>query len=216
MRIADFHPNRFVAPANITREMQKRYVTLFPEGGTIADLGCGEGIFLDLLKESGRKGIGIDLTQDFINKCRNREHEAHVQDVFEFLNENPGKFDGVFASHLIEHFQTKDGLQLLELIYDSLATNGLLVLITPTYRDIRVSSERFWLDISHVRPYPLPLLIEVFQHLGFKVQEKGFTKDERGWFQPKRIFRNAYYLLSKLRFGRYYGLGDTIIVGKKV
>jgi SAM-dependent methyltransferase len=215
VKLSEFHPNRFVAPRPVTRRMQARFVHYFPPAGTVLDIGCGEGVFLDLLNESGRVGIGVEHTTELAQQCRAHGHTVFGQDVFRFLRSRKNRFDGIFASHLIEHFPTSDGLRLLQSAYDALRENGVLVIITPTFRDILVSGERFWLDISHVRPYPLPLLHELLTHLGLEIVDEGYEPSTKAWKQFRRLRSYLYYVLAKLRFGRYYDVGDTFIVGKK-
>jgi 2-polyprenyl-3-methyl-5-hydroxy-6-metoxy-1,4-benzoquinol methylase len=216
MHIDEFHPNKFVAPKDTVRKIQQPYTDYFPTGGTVADLGCGEGVFLELLRESGRTGIGVDLTKEFVRSINARGMKAVRKDVFEFLSKNKSKFDGVFASHLIEHFSTSQTLKMIQGMFDSLRPGGVAVLMTPTYDDLLVSSERFWLDITHVRPYPLLLLKEVFRHVGFELVNSGYDPNTRirgSMMKPHVYLRNFIY---KIRFGRYYNLGDTFIVGKKI
>ncbi|HTR81636.1 MAG TPA: class I SAM-dependent methyltransferase [Bacteroidota bacterium] len=216
MNISTFHANKFVADADKTRTMQRRYVDYFRKGETVADLGCGEGIFLSLLAEAGIKGVGVDLTPQFVEGIRQRGLDAHCADVFSFLHDHPQSFDGVIASHLIEHFPAERGLQLMQAMFDSLRVGGRMILITPTYRDILVSSERFWLDITHVRPYPLLLLKAVFEHLGLEVADSGADPGTR--MRPSIVHLRSFvrYWSAKLRFGKYFDIGDTFIVGKKI
>lgn len=216
MNLSEFHPNRFVAPRPVTRMMQQRFVHYFPPKGTVLDLGCGEGVFLDVLRESGRRGIGVEHSKEFAQQCRANGHMVFEQDVFHFLRSRKNRFDGIFASHLIEHFETRAGLRLLQLAYDALRERGVLIIVTPTFRDILVSGERFWLDISHVRPYPLPLLHELFTHLGLEIVDEGYEPSTKAWRQFRRLRSYLYYVLAKLRFGRYYDVGDTFIVGRKI
>lgn len=215
MNLSEFHPNRFVAPAAVTRKMQLRFVEVFPAAGTVLDIGCGEGVFLELLQQSGRKGVGVEHTREFVQQCRAKGLEVHEQDVFRFLEGQKDTFDGLWASHLIEHFPTREGLQLLQLMYESLRENGILAIVTPTYRDLLVSTERFWLDISHARPYPLPLLEELFKHLGLDIVDKGYEPSTKSWRQFTRLRSYLFYAVEKLRFAGHYDLGDTYIIGKK-
>jgi SAM-dependent methyltransferase len=168
-----------------------------------------------LLKESGRTGVGVDLTDQYVVSLREEGFSAIRQDVFEFLKSHPATFDGVFASHLIEHFPTQDALRLLELMYESLRSGGTLLLITPSYEDIIVSGERFWLDVSHVRPYPLQLLDAVLKHLGMEITDKGHEPSTR--VRPKITSPRSFvrYWVAKLRFGKLYDVGDAFIVAKK-
>lgn len=215
MRARDFYPSHFVATDETVRTIQRRFVHYFPAGGTVADLGCGAGVFLDLLQQSGRKGIGVDHLDYCITRCRERGLEAIQQNVFDFLSQHTGRLDGIMASHLIEHFPTNDGLELIQLMYDALKPSGVVFIMTPTYHDILVSSERFWLDVSHVRPYPIRLLEAIFQHVGFQVIDQGYdpvTKVRPGIIHPRSFYR---WMMGKIRFGKMYDVGDAFIVGTK-
>ncbi|MBI3189637.1 MAG: hypothetical protein HYZ33_03215 [Ignavibacteriales bacterium] len=100
-------------------------------------------------------------------------------------------------------------------MYNALRPDGIIFLMTPAYNDFLVSSERFWLDISHVRPYPILLLDAVFTHLGIEVIQKGYDKKTR--IHPSIIHPRSFvrYWIAKLRFGKYYDVGDAFIVGRK-
>jgi len=215
MRVDSFHPSVFASSTKVRRRIQKKYVGYFPANGLVADIGCGDGVFLDLLKESGRRGIGVDHTEKFVAQIKERGLEVVREDAFDFLRENQSKFDGVLASHIIEHFPATKGLELIELICDALRPGGVAVMITPAYHDLSVSGERFWLDISHVRPYPLKLLREVFLHLGMDIVTTGYDQDTRDHTNIRKGRGFVRDLLTKLLFGPYYNIGDAFIVGCK-
>lgn len=215
MSIREFHPNRFVAPPDIVRNIQGRYASYFPPGGTVADVGCGEGIFLDILRESGRAGIGVDRTADFVKRIRRRGLKAVKSDIHQFLRKSEETFDGVFASHIVEHYPAAESLDLMELMARSLRPGGVIALITPAYEDILVNGERFWLDITHVRPYPLMLLHEVFVHLGMEIVDEGHDPNTRIPMTLRHPRSLLYHFIAKLRFGSRYNLGDAFIVARK-
>jgi len=215
MRVDSFHPSVFASPPERRRSIQKKYVRHFPTNGLVADLGCGDGVFLELLKDSVRRGIGVDHTEKFITQIREKGLEAVQEDVFDFLRKNQSRFEGVFASHLIEHFPAAKGLELVELIHDALRPGGVALLITPAYHDINVSGERFWLDISHVRPYPLILLREVFLHLGMEVVTWGYDSDTKDSSDIRKGRGFVRDLVTKLLFGPYYNVGDAFMVGRR-
>ncbi|HUN66159.1 MAG TPA: class I SAM-dependent methyltransferase [Bacteroidota bacterium] len=215
MDLTDFHPSHFMADPGHVRSIQRRFLRYFPEKGRVADLGCGVGVFLDLLRESGRTGCGVDSFAEYIDLCRSRGHEAYCEDIFTFLRSRPGQFDGVIGSHIIEHFHPKEGMDLLVGMRDLLRPGGILFLMTPSYHDLLVSSERFWLDMSHIRPYPLPILDAMLSHLGMTIVDKGYdpkTRVRPAIYHPRSFYR---YWMAKLRFGKYYDVGDTFIVARK-
>lgn len=65
-----------------------------------------------------------------------------------------------------------DVLDLLRAARAALAPGGRLVLVTPNARDLRVIGETFWLDPTHVRPYPMMLLDSMLRSTGYDVVHK--------------------------------------------
>jgi hypothetical protein len=132
---------------------------------------------------------------------------------FTFFGRKNNRFDGICASQLIEHFPPRKGLQRS---HAARRKDGVLIIVTPRFRDILVSGERFWLNLSHVRPYPLPLLHELFLRLGLELLEEGYEPSTKAWRQFSRLRSYLDDVLSKIRFGRYDVVGDTFISGKKI
>ncbi len=211
----EFNPSHFMATDDTVRRIQRGFLRYFPERGLVADLGCGVGVFLDLLRASGRKGIGVDHLPSCVARCREQGLEAVQENVFTFLRNHPGRFDGVIASHLIEHFPTSEALELVHLIYDALKPGGVAFIMTPAYHDVLVSSERFWLDVSHVRPYPLRLIEAFYLHAGFAVVDQGYDPATRVRPAPWHVRSFYRWMMGKVRFGRLYDVGDAFIVGRK-
>ena len=194
------------------RRYQRKYTQYFYEGENVLDLGCGKGVFLELLRGKGVKGVGIDISQEVVEICRRKGLTVECTALDTYLAENSESFDGVFCSHLIEHLVPQEVMKLLEGINKGLKMGGRLIIITPNFRDIEVMGERFWLDITHVRPYPLDLLKELLKSYGFQIIAYGADKDTV--IKSKRLF--ILHLLNRVRFGHRYRLGDIFIVGKKI
>jgi SAM-dependent methyltransferase len=194
------------------RAYQRRYVEVFAPGARVLDVGCGEGVFLALLKDAGRVGIGVDRSPADIARARARGLEVVEQDALAFIAEHRESFDGVFCAHLIEHLTPSDAVELIEGFRAALKPGGRLVLITPEVRDLEVLTERFWLDLTHVRPYPQALLNALLPALGFDVIESGndpASARGRSWRSlPKRLWR-------ALRFGDHGYRGDVYVVAAR-
>ena len=176
----------------------------------ILDLGCGSGVFMELVKSRENEVMGIDCVEEAILICKRKGLNVIYDDVLNFLKHNNQSFSAVFCSHLIEHFAYPDAIDLLELIADSLVFGGRAIFITPNPASIEVS-EYFWLDTTHVRPYPLPLLNKMIIDSGLAHIKSGFKaapgRPRRGI--PRRI-------LLKLVLGRYFGDIDSFVVAEKI
>ena len=62
--------------------------------------------------------------------------------------------------------------EYLNLIHQAarvLAPGGALVIETPNPGNVLMAAEQFWLDATHQRPIPMPLMEFVFEYCGFRV-----------------------------------------------
>jgi len=165
---------RFVEPANIIR-LQRRYAEWFRAAGarTVLDVGCGRGLFLDLLRQAGIGASGIDGNPDAVAECTSREHlDVECVDALEGLERlvaDGRRFDGVFCSHVIEHMPGPDAVRLVSLCARVLTPGGRLLLITPNPANLKVWTNVFWLDPTHVRPYPRRMLAALMEEVGLRV-----------------------------------------------
>ncbi|MFA6296295.1 MAG: methyltransferase domain-containing protein [Patescibacteria group bacterium] len=148
---------------------QKYFLNFFAGRKNVLDLGCGRGVFMEMLKGINVKSIGVDNSDESIKCCKEKNLNVYKSNIVDFLNKNKNKFDGIFLGHIIEHFSVNDAKHLLHSCYNSLSDEGVLGIITPNSASFQVMSEIFWLDPTHVRPYPLLLLSDLLKEQGFKI-----------------------------------------------
>ena len=166
--IEDWHYLRFEnrfrgAPAEIKRRQQD-YADRFPAGGSILDLGCGRGEFLEILRETGRRGSGVDLNAEMIGICRANGLEAVQGDLLEELASRPdAALDGVFSAQVIEHISPAGLRRLVELAFAKLAPGGVILLETVNPLSVFALVHIYFLDPTHrfpVHPEALRFLLE--------------------------------------------------------
>jgi 2-polyprenyl-3-methyl-5-hydroxy-6-metoxy-1,4-benzoquinol methylase len=202
----------FGSTERVIRHIQKKFVQYFHNASPVLDIGCGRGIFLQLLAEAGIEGIGLDHSEEAATICRSKGFEVHQQEARAYLAQHRRPFGGIFCSHVIEHLGYAEALDLLRLCCDSLRPGGNLLIVTPNPLDICVMSEIFWLDPTHVRPYPTPLLRTMVESCGLQVNvEKHFV----GHWSLIGRRRLLGYLLRKLVLGRYYGKPNALVLARK-
>ncbi|MBD1936068.1 class I SAM-dependent methyltransferase [Microcoleus sp. FACHB-68] len=73
-----------------------------PTQAKILDVGCGQGIALEMFKEKGYLPVGITLGQEDINACRTNGYEVYEMDQ-SFLEFGDAEFDFLWCRHCIEH-----------------------------------------------------------------------------------------------------------------
>lgn len=141
---------------------------------TVLDIGCGQGSMMRALRSAGKKVFGIEVDPGLVAKLHNdgfEVFEGHVPDDMEKYK--IPNFDGVFMGHLVEHMQPEDLQRIFNWIYANIDDNGTILIQTPDFSNPRVSQENFWLDSSHIRPYPVPLLKAMLTRSGFYSIEGG-------------------------------------------
>lgn len=151
------------------RMLQKPRVQFFRGCRKVLDIACGSGIFLELLKEEGIEGIGVDREEGVVQKALSRGLKVVQEDIFHFLKNVKDSYDGIFCSHFLEHLDFERVKELIELISERLEKEGILVIVTPNPASIRLHLFGFWRDPEHVRFYTGNLLQAVFEHYHFKV-----------------------------------------------
>jgi glycosyltransferase involved in cell wall biosynthesis/SAM-dependent methyltransferase len=133
------------------------------------DLGCGRGEWLELLNEVGFEAQGVDLDDGMLAACRELGLKVHTGDALAYLNALPDNSHAIVSGfHLAEHIPFRALQQLVAEALRVLKPGGLLILETPNPENLVVGTSNFYLDPTHQRPLPPPLLAFVPEHAGFK------------------------------------------------
>jgi O-antigen chain-terminating methyltransferase len=145
--------NRFRGSSDDVRERLRGYVPLFAELSPVADLGCGRGEFLELLKEAGVEAVGAESNGQAARLCRQRGLDVAEADLLAFLAARAdGSLGGVFAAQVAEHLPPAVLLELLRESHRVLRPGGLLLLETVNPRSLVGFLEVYNRDLTHERP----------------------------------------------------------------
>jgi SAM-dependent methyltransferase len=202
----------FGSDESVVRQIQSRFVTFFRGAAPVLDIGCGRGLFLELLGAEGIEAVGIDHSEESVAACRERGFSVTREDARRYLGQAEGRFGGIFCSHVIEHMDYDDAMEFLALCHRALRQGGILLLVTPNPEDITIITEIFWLDPTHVRPYPKLLLQSMLQANGFKVK---LTQQFLGSWRMIGRRSLPMYLLRRMLLGRHFGRPNTLVLAEK-
>lgn len=134
----------------------------------VLDLGCGSGTLLDTLRVLGVESRGVDASATAVAAVRQRGGSAELGDLLETLKRTAdGTYGSVFAGHVVEHLPPDKARAMFSEVWRVLRVGGRFVILTPNPKNLYVAGEGFWIDPTHVRPYPEPLLRALATDAGF-------------------------------------------------
>jgi O-antigen chain-terminating methyltransferase len=176
-RYAGFE-NRFRGGDEAVKNQLRQYVSCFLKSGTVLDLGCGRGEFLELLREEGIEAAGVDNNSLMVDICLDKGLRCEKGDLLEKLAERPdGSLGGLFSSQVIEHLPSDYLKRLVDLGRRKLAPGGTLVFETVNPLSVFALVQVYYLDPSHRNPiHP--------QALRFMLEAAGFDEVEIRYSSP--------------------------------
>lgn len=134
------------------RQLQRPYLRTFHGLSPVADVGCGRGEFLDLLREHGMPALAADMDESMVAHCRAKGHDVAHADANAFLEELPDdSLGGVFAAQVIEHIPYEALMRFYRLALEKLRPGGLFVAETVNPH-FPASWKTFWTDLTHQHP----------------------------------------------------------------
>ena len=163
--------NRIAAPSFILQELHR-----LPKG-RVVDVGCGDGMFLDVAKQFGWHTLGIEVDPEAAKVVRASGHEV-VQNTYEALAAFDNEIDCIICSHVLEHVH--DPKALFFAMSEALKLGGVVLLSLPNAGSIvRSAVSDNWRGLEAPRHLVIPRyegLLEAARLFGF---EKKFSTISR-------------------------------------
>jgi SAM-dependent methyltransferase len=134
------------------------------------DIGCGRGKWLRLARDGGYEAVGVDSNPAAIEQCREAGFQVTEGDALDFLRAaDDQSFAAISAFHVLEHCPFEYCLNLVYQIARTLKPGGVLLIETPHPGNLLMAAEQFWMDPTHQRPIPMPLMEFLFEYCGIGV-----------------------------------------------
>ena len=152
---------------NIFQQKVQLYV---PAGGVILDIGCGDGGFINSLKDR-YQCWGLEISDYLAQKAREKGGLHVIQSDFEKADFGGQKFDAITIISLIEHLT--DPLLAIQKCYALLKDNGVLILKTPNYHCLNhtIFRQDQWTGLrppDHVVYFSPSNLVKLLTKTGFR------------------------------------------------
>lgn len=166
--------NHFRGEKNAIKERLKVYVPLlapimarYPDA-QVVDLGSGRGEWLELMQENGWPAKGIDTNESMAQECNESGLYVEVNDAITALQHTESNsLAAVTGFHIAEHIPFDGLVTLIQEIHRALLPGGVLILETPNPENLTVGLWSFYLDPTHIKPLPPPLLHFVATDTGY-------------------------------------------------
>jgi 2-polyprenyl-3-methyl-5-hydroxy-6-metoxy-1,4-benzoquinol methylase len=140
-------------------------------GDRVLDLGCGDGVFAEVLAGAGAPVVAVDVAEAALRRARRRlpALDVRLAPIDGKLPLEDNAFELVWASEVIEHIA--DTAQWLSEVRRVLAPSGRLLLTTPSHDRLPVALygiDRFSEPLGdHLHLYTRGSLLGVLREFGF-------------------------------------------------
>jgi SAM-dependent methyltransferase len=199
-------------PEAVAAALAERYLDLLVANPPVVDIGCGRAELVEMLARRGVEAIGVDTDPSMVAEARDRGLDVRQVDGNSFLrSREPGSLGAIIATHLVEHLEFADLVELLELAATRLRPGGVLIAETPNPTSLVVLGNSFILDPTHLRPLHPSLLTFLCEGAGFRDVRLRFHAPASDYHLPmidepdappwtKRI-NEAFTKLNQVLFG---------------
>ncbi len=199
---------------NVVLESIVRYFTASRAGkirkfhnsrGNLLDIGCGRGLFLDIMKRDGWQVTGVEFSEETASYAA-KVYGINVISPQAMTAVPDESYDVITIFHVLEHM--RDPAAVLRTCRRLLKKNGLLVVAVPNLSSLQAAlGKSKWLHLDvpyHLYHFTLSglqrLLLDNSMKI-FRVQQFDFEQNIFGWLQTllnvSGIKTNLLYSLFK-------------------
>jgi 2-polyprenyl-3-methyl-5-hydroxy-6-metoxy-1,4-benzoquinol methylase len=101
-------------------------------GGRILDVGCGDGFFLNAIKNRGWEVHGLEIAEGAVKRARNKGLQNVIKGTLDNTTYPENNFDIVRLWSVLEHLH--DPVKTLKIAHRILKPGGILILQVPNYK----------------------------------------------------------------------------------
>lgn len=156
-------------------ELRRTQYTHFIEkcnltGKKIIEVGCGQGEFLQVLREFPVEAYGIEHKKELVEMARDKglcvENQFAEDENIKIEN---GPFDAFLSFNFLEHQPNPNGM--MRCIYNNLKDDGYGLVTVPSFEYILENDSFYELLVDHIANYSKKALEFLMEKNGFSVLE---------------------------------------------
>jgi ubiquinone/menaquinone biosynthesis C-methylase UbiE len=134
-------------------------LTKIDPSAAVADIGCGRGEWLEILRDHNIPAFGVDLDEGMLERGLQVGLDVKKMDCLEFLRSQADEsLLAITGFHIAEHLPFEVLQAVVKESERVLKPGGLLILETPNPENISVGTCSFYMDPTHNHPLPPSLL----------------------------------------------------------
>ena len=211
------------------RSVFRDSIKLFNNCRNVLDIGCGRGSFLQMLRNNGINGYGIELNDDFVIYCQKFGLDVKKSDAIAHLKSLDDKsIDGIFMSQVAEHLTLDELYATLKLCYIKLQFGSYIIIAIPNILSMIVSANLLYLDPTHkihIHPEVLKYILKI---CGFRELQEMFYQPVADELMLKKIdLKNGTAMEGKSEYldvinhnidmlnKMLFGYRDYVVIAKK-
>lgn len=192
------------------RQLLHTYQAVLPldHGVELLEIGPGYGQLLELVRDLGyARAIAVDVSREVVEFCNGvmPGSTTLATDTVAFLNANTGRFERVFAMHVLEHMPKPEGIELVKAIVQALRPGGRFVVEVPNMANLLTGSYLRHADFTHACGYAETSLRQLLESAG--LVDVVCFEERVPVDSPKRLlataFRRATRLAQRLIYKAY-------------
>jgi 2-polyprenyl-3-methyl-5-hydroxy-6-metoxy-1,4-benzoquinol methylase len=169
-----------------------RIESLYSGKGSLLDIGCGAGFFLNCAKERGWNCHGLEILPEYIKFAQENFalDNIRLESLDESLSYDANTFDVITLWDLIEHL--RNPLDCLKRIHRVMKPDGLLVMWTPNVKNAVFLKENWvgYETLQHFYFFSRDSLNQMLEKAGFKIVHLETNKARKGLLNQKGF--NSY------------------------
>jgi O-antigen chain-terminating methyltransferase len=150
------------------KKRQSIYLEYFKGSQNVLDIGCGRGEFLELLKNNGIDGYGIDTDEEMVSFCQKRGlNVQNTEGISHLMWLENDSLDGIFMDQVIEHLQPRELAKIIKLSHEKLKGGTYFIAVTPNPISL-IAGPSFYVDLTHTRPVHWETMQFLLESDGFR------------------------------------------------
>jgi len=141
------HFDPYEAQLDVHRRYFRKKIRELKLHGSVLDVGCALGAFLEEAEKKGLDAFGIDISADAVAYCRQKGLRAYKGSLKGF-NPVSERIDAITAFEVIEH--EREPLAMLKRAYKLLRNGGTITITTPNHDSFwRKIMGKWWFGYQH-------------------------------------------------------------------